>query len=351
MLRKIAMLLAAATLLVSISACNILSERSPGGASSEEEQDPNYPVVIGDIRIGERPEKIISLSPALTEVICELGAQGRLEGVSNFCDFPDSVTKLKSCGTSALPDLDMIGQLAPQVVFSSAALSQDDTVKLQQMGAEVVIAPPAETLDELKILYETVGMVLDGMETGKQNADDVFAPYQAKYDALVRASETISTPLSAVYLCSEPLTMATGDTFVGTLMQSVGIQNSAEDFSGWEYPEDKAVDLYPDAIFYGEPVDEAFLKESKVYNTTDAVKNDMIFPVDSTAFDRQSGRMFDELYNMFTALYPDVPVDLNASAPPNTEESASEESAQTSQEPDISDDEMINLDDMTSIVE
>ena len=57
----------------------------------QEEPDPNWPVAIGDIRVAEKPERIVSLSPALTEVLYELGGGDRMAGVSAYCDFPADI--------------------------------------------------------------------------------------------------------------------------------------------------------------------------------------------------------------------------------------------------------------------
>lgn len=87
--KKLLALLLAMMLLASLAACG---EKERGGESSssapEEEPDPNWPVAIGDIRIPEKPRAAVSLSPALTEVIFELGAENQLAGVSDFCDYP-----------------------------------------------------------------------------------------------------------------------------------------------------------------------------------------------------------------------------------------------------------------------
>ncbi|MEM1485227.1 helical backbone metal receptor [Oscillospiraceae bacterium PP1C4] len=307
-MKRLAALLLAGVLIFTLGACKGKDKGGDSSSEQEVEKDPNYPVSIGDIKIAQRPEQVVSLSPALTEMICELGGEDRLSGVSDFCDYPDMVQDFTRCGTPQLPNLNEIKKISPQVVFASSTFSQEDTVRLQQMGAEVVVLPHADSLDSLEEIYITIAMVLDGNLSGKQNGQAVFAPLRKQYDALVSAAGGIEKPVSGIYLRMVPMTMATGDTFEGELMQSIGIQNDAADFSGWIYPADKAVDLYPDVIFYDKSIDPQYLKDNKVYNTTDAVKNSRCYEIDATAFERQSGRMFDELTEMFKAVYPDVEI-------------------------------------------
>ena len=84
----------------------------------QEEPDPNWPVAIGDIRVAEKPERIVSLSPALTEVLYELGGGDRMAGVSAYCDFPADIGDLPDCGTAQSPDLNRLRELSPDVVFA-----------------------------------------------------------------------------------------------------------------------------------------------------------------------------------------------------------------------------------------
>ena len=126
--------------------------------------------------------------------------------------------------------------------------------------------------------------------------------------------------LGGVYLRAAPLMMATGDAFEGELLAAIGVENDAAAYTGWEYPADQAVNLYPDIIFYDEGIDPEYFKGTQVYNTTDAYKQGRIYPVNGTALERQSGRMFAELEKMFAEAYPELASLLDA--PPEEEPAA-----------------------------
>ena len=85
-------LLLAALLACTLAACFGGGERGEASSSPsqarQEEPDPNWPVAIGDIRVAEKPERIVSLSPALTEVLYELGGGDRMAGVSAYATSP-----------------------------------------------------------------------------------------------------------------------------------------------------------------------------------------------------------------------------------------------------------------------
>ena len=342
--KKLLALLLAMILLVSLAACG---EKERGGESSssapEEEPDPNWPVAIGDIRIPEKPRAAVSLSPALTEVIFELGAENQLAGVSDFCDYPAGADGLPRCGTAALPDFEALSDIRPDVVFCSAALSEADTVKLQQMGAEVVVLPRAHSMDELRAIYLNTAIVLGGLEDGDQNGYDTFRALENRWDALTAAASRVTERLGGVYLRAAPLMMATGDAFEGELLAAIGVENDAAAYTGWEYPADQAVNLYPDIIFYDEGIDPEYFKGTQVYNTTDAYKQGRIYPVNGTALERQSGRMFAELEKMFAEAYPELASLLDA--PPEEEPAAESSSGEESG----GDDGMLDISDMTQV--
>ena len=83
--------------------------------------------------------------------------------------------------------------------------------------------------------------------------------------------------------------------------EALGIKNDAVEFEHWQYPPEKAVDLYPDVIFYDQSIDKDYFAGTQVYNTTDAYKQGRIYPFDALPFERQSGRMITELEHMAQA--------------------------------------------------
>ncbi|MBM3499451.1 MAG: hypothetical protein FJX74_12365, partial [Armatimonadetes bacterium] len=44
------------------------------------------------------PQRIVSLSPAITEMLSALGAGGRLVGVTEYCDYPPEAKQLPTVG-------------------------------------------------------------------------------------------------------------------------------------------------------------------------------------------------------------------------------------------------------------
>jgi iron complex transport system substrate-binding protein len=65
----------------------------------------------------EKPRRIVSTAPSITEALFALGLGGQVVGVSRFCDFPPEVQKLPKVGTYLKPDAEAIARLAPDLVL------------------------------------------------------------------------------------------------------------------------------------------------------------------------------------------------------------------------------------------
>lgn len=269
-----------------------------------EEPDPNWPAEAAGVVLEEKPETIVSLSPALTEIVYELG--GTLSGISDYCDYPPEVSSLERYGVAGSPALEALETLEPDLVLSSTPLPKAGLERLEALEISVAVFPRADGLDGMEETYIALATLLGGAEDGPAHGKEVFGALRGRYDALV--SSAGEPQISGIWLRAAPLLMATGDTLEGSLLEkALGVKNDAAEYEGWQYPQEKAVDLYPDVIFYDQSIDPAYFGSTQVYSTTDAYKQGRMYSFDSLPFERQSGRMFDQLEQMAARLRGGAP--------------------------------------------
>jgi len=72
--------------------------------------DPGFPVAVEDpvgnmVRLASAPQRIISLSPAHTEILYALGLGERVVGVTIYCDYPPEVGAKPEVGAYTTVDL------------------------------------------------------------------------------------------------------------------------------------------------------------------------------------------------------------------------------------------------------
>ncbi|HEX8020711.1 cobalamin-binding protein [Mucilaginibacter sp.] len=80
-------------------------------------------------------EKIVSLLPAATEIICALGLEENLVGRSHECDFPESVKQLPVCTEANFPDGLSSAEIDVKVKEILADALSVYTVKREQIKA------------------------------------------------------------------------------------------------------------------------------------------------------------------------------------------------------------------------
>ena len=72
----------------------------------------------GEIPVGAQPARIVSLAPAITETLFELGVGGRVVGVSDFCDLPPQVSSLPRLGSGFTPNYEGIARQHPDLILT-----------------------------------------------------------------------------------------------------------------------------------------------------------------------------------------------------------------------------------------
>jgi ABC-type Fe3+-hydroxamate transport system substrate-binding protein len=123
-------------------------------------------------RLAARPStsgserRVVSLSPAITETVWELGGAEQLVGVSDYCKLPAG-SALPRLGSSLTPHLEQIAALRPTLILSdgsAAAKSQE----LSALGATQAL--PWLTLNEVTESIRRLGQLL-----GQPAAGDALA--------------------------------------------------------------------------------------------------------------------------------------------------------------------------------
>lgn len=79
------------------------------------------------------PQRLVSLAPAITEILFDLGAGDRVKGVTNYCDYPKTAMHLPKVGGYYDLNYEAVLALRPDLVILLPA-QQEQRLKLQQMG-------------------------------------------------------------------------------------------------------------------------------------------------------------------------------------------------------------------------
>lgn len=89
-----------------------------------------------------RYQRVISLTPSITETIYALGAEQRLVGVTDACDYPAATNSKPHVCSWFNPDIERIAELKPDLVLGLASAHGRLAGDVQKLGAECVLFNP-----------------------------------------------------------------------------------------------------------------------------------------------------------------------------------------------------------------
>lgn len=283
--------------------CLLLSSCSGKLSMSGKSQ---YPFVANGVEIKSSPQKVVTLSPALTEAVYTLGYGGKLVGVSDYCDRPAISNEIPGCGSALDPHIEGIKRLEADLVLTTTPLPEKDLLELQQMNVKVVTIPRGSNFEDILKNYEVLAKTLGGLNRGQASDTQLRYYTDVTLNYIYSSMRTVTEGTSAIYLRDLDFTIATGDTLEGGILSEMGFTNQAAGYVNWNFPQDKEEELNPDYIFYANTIDPEKIKASSFYKNTSAVKNDQLIPIDPTVFERQSPMMFDYLKNLLATHFPDA---------------------------------------------
>ncbi|MCL2755055.1 MAG: hypothetical protein FWD35_05005, partial [Oscillospiraceae bacterium] len=229
---------------------------------------------------------IISLSPALTELVYEFAEHSRLVGRSSFCDFPASVTNVTAFRTGSGFDAQEIAALTPDLLLLSAPISDKDRETLRREGVATVVLPAPRSLEELGALYELVGVILYGSFTGREEG-------AAAFELLRKGiSDAHSADLGEFVYVTENLALATGDTLESSLLTVFG-NNLAQGGIRYVFDVQLLLENQPETVLVNGNITIEQLKAHSVYSQLRAVQQGRVIVINNERFERPSARLLE----------------------------------------------------------
>lgn len=165
---------------------------------------------------------VVSLSPALTELVCQLGCEDRLVARSTACDWPESVKALPIAGDFAEPELERILAMKPALVVSNEFVNPKDADALRQAGIAVELHP-CDGFADYREWVVLMGRLLDcpdAAETELKRTDARIAEFESELRSADRK------PLRALYVIwDSPLLTAGTDSLPDAVGHLAGLEN------------------------------------------------------------------------------------------------------------------------------
>jgi iron complex transport system substrate-binding protein len=311
-------------LAVFVAACATPGDGSPSASVRPTASPPApsaaaFPVVVTDddgreLTIDAEPQRIVSLAPSNTEIVCALDACDRLVGVTDFDDYPPEVADVEDVVIAATVDVELVVAAEPDLVLAAGNELTPAAVieQLEALGLPVLVLYP-ETLDEVYADIETIGMAL-GREP---EAGELVADMQARVDAVAAAIDGAERPLTLYEVFhAEGTTYTAGEgSFLASLLELAGATPLTGDAQGVIAAED-LVAADPELILLGTASYDGTLAEPAAALETvrsragwaelRAVRDGAVVPyLDDIVTTRPGPRIVDGLEALARAIHPD----------------------------------------------
>ncbi len=170
-----------------------------------------------------KPARIVSLAPNLTEILFALGLDEKIVAVSNGSDYPPDASNKKKIGTFWQPDTEAIIASRPDLVITLAFAQQKAVADtLNRLGYQVLTLK-IEKIEELLTAIQKIGAA-----TGKQpEAEELIVEIKSRIFADRQRTTSNERRIKVLWAVqAEPLLVAGRNTFVNELIKLAGGENA-----------------------------------------------------------------------------------------------------------------------------
>ena len=293
----------------------VRAERGEGGG--EAAAGPRKDRAGNPIGGPEEVDSIISLAPATTQILCDLGLADEIVAVdTNSPMYAEGLSGDVMQFDMMEPDLEQILNAEPDIIFVSSMSSQggdDIFAGIREAGICVAEIPTSNTIEDVK---KDVQFTADCVGKSEEGAA-LVADMEAVIDEVSAIGQNIEEKKTVLFEISPvPYLYSFGTgVYLNEMIELIGAQNVLGDQEGWiSVTEESAVAADPDVILTSDnfsnsdPVAE-ILGRAGWENVT-AVKEGQAYYIDNAASSLPNHHIVDALKEMAKAVYPEEYADL-----------------------------------------
>lgn len=285
---------------------------------------PAFPVTLTDdegtaVTIKATPEKIVSLTPAATEILFALGAGPRVVATTEFADYPSAAATLPHVANFTAVDVEKIVGLEADLVIAGGNFFNppEAITRLRGLGVPVVVvyAPDvASALKDIALIGTAVGL--------PDKAAAMTAAMQAGFDAVGTATAGLPKPRTfyEIDVSTGPIyTVADASVYVELITLAGGTPITTGSKTDYAIPLEKLIAADPELILLADAAYKVTADQVKAragWNVMTAVKTGAIRPVDDVLVTRPGPRLVEGLRALAVAIHPDLVLPSSAPIPP-----------------------------------
>ena len=260
------------------------------------------------ITLPDRPLRVVSLAPSLTEIVFSLEKESSLKGVTRYSDFPEEARALPKVGSYIKPELERIVRLKPDLCLAVLDGNPPKVLqRLKRFGIPVFIVNP-NGIDAILRSINQVGEALDAQE----KALKITSKMQRRLDTIDKAvSQAAHRPKLFFQIGISPIVSVGKGTFLDEMIRRAGGDNVVTSKTPYpRYSTEQVLTLAPEMIIITsmarDDIFDAVRRKWESWPTLPAVKNSAVHLVNSDILDRPTPRVVDGLLMLARLIQPQL---------------------------------------------
>ena len=245
------------------------------------------------LTLDQPAQRIVSLTPHLTELIFAVGAGEQLVGTVDYSDYPAAALKISRVGAYNSISFEAIVNLSPDLVLAWQSGNGGEMIaRLRALGLPVYVDEP----DSLAAIGASLGN-LGRLAGTEREAEQAVTKYQHKLLELRRLYSQ-QRPLSVFYqIWNEPLLTINGEHLISKVIELCGGRNvfaSAVPLVP-KLSVESVIALNPQVIVASgeEEQRREWLKAWQAWPMLDAVKSSRLYFVPASLLQRHTPRLLE----------------------------------------------------------
>lgn len=258
----------------------------------------NY-IVSEKAPLKKTPKRVVSVSPAVTEIMFLLECGDKLVGKTEFCNYPPQTKNIQSIGGINNANLEMIIALKPDLVITSSIFTKKMFEIIENASIPIMSFQERNSIERMYDIIEIIGNIMDREAKAKEIIYDFkqnLSKIKQDRETSLRAKGISSLPkIYYVVGFGQGGDFSAGkDTYINEIIELAGGDNVAKKSVNWSFSTEELFANQPDFIFVRKE-DSAIFVNTHPYNQLNAVKENRAFGIESGLMDIQTPRTLDAI--------------------------------------------------------
>lgn len=252
-------------------------------------------------------KRIVSLSPAGSEILCAVGAEEQIVARTDFCNYPQSLLEKPSVGgfSGETLSVETILFYKPDFVYGTAGIHDSISQLLEQAGVPVYLSKVNSVQDVLNEIA-----VIGSLTGHGEEALLVYQKMQKVFAKVKEITDKAEKPRVYYEVWSSPFMSVGNKSYIADLIETAGGINVFSDVND-EYPlvsEEEVLVRLPQVIIIPDMNGESKVSISRRHgwSVIPAVKEENIYFAKSDVFSRPGPRMTEALIMIAQMIHPEL---------------------------------------------